>query len=223
MSDSLPLIVANLKANKTWNQISSWLDEVGPHSNSFSGTVIICPSPAFLASSNEKIKSVNFKIKLASQDISRFPEGAYTGELAASQIADFCQYTIIGHSERRQYFQENDQILTQKVQNAKEAGLEPIFCIQDSQTEIPEGIKIVAYEPVFAIGTGILDTPENARNVAKLVKQKGKFSVIYGGSVSNENTKEFIQKDIIDGVLVGTASLDPKSFIEIIKAAGSNY
>lgn len=220
MNDPLPLVVANLKANKTWDEMSAWLDRIGPKATDFAGTIIVCPSYPFLASARQKIESAKWHIQLGSQDISQFEQGAYTGEVAASQISGLCQYAIIGHSERRQNFKEDNQVLAQKVQNAQKANVTPIFCIQDSQTQIPQGCQIVVYEPIFAIGTGNPDTPENAQKVAREVKTKGNFTVIYGGSVSAENVQSYLLKEIIDGVLVGaTNSLDPQKFIQILKIA----
>ncbi len=220
MNDPLPLLVANLKANKTWEEMSFWLDQVAPIVEKFTGTVIVCPSSAFLASTHQKLQTQNSKLQTGGQDISRFEQGAYTGEVAASQIANLCQYAIIGHSERRQNFGETDEILTLKVQNAKSAGIEPIFCIQTEKDAIPEGVEIVAYEPTFAIGTGVPDSPENAKGLAEEIRQKDHFTVIYGGSVSAENVNLFLQKDVIDGVLVGaTNSLDSKNFIQILEKA----
>lgn len=216
MNDSLPLVIANLKANKTWEEISLWLDQVGQKSSSFHGTIVLCPSHPFITSAFQKIKSASWRIKLGSQDISKFEQGAYTGEVAASQIANLCHYSIIGHSERRQNFAEDDQVLATKVQNAKKSGLEPIFCIQGAETKIPDGVTIVAYEPIFAIGTGNPDTPTNARQVVQTVKQKGDRLVIYGGSVTKDNAKEYLSSGIIDGLLIGTSSLDPQSLIKII-------
>lgn len=219
MNNSLPLIVANLKANKTWDQMSQWLDLVGPRSNSFPGTVVVCPSYAFLASSSQKVKVANWKLKLGSQDLSHFEQGAYTGEVTASQIADLVEYSIVGHSERRQNFDEDEISLGKKVENAKKVGIEPIYCIQSPDDRIPSDINIVAYEPFFAIGTGNPDTPQNIQKIARKVKETNKVQVIYGGSVSAENVNVFLLKDLVDGVLVGaTNSLDPNKFIQILEA-----
>lgn len=219
MNDTPPFVIANLKANKTWDQVSTWLDVLGPKALSFPGTVLVCPSSPFLAAASQKIKSANWLLALGSQDISKFEQGAYTGEVAASQIADLCQYAIIGHSERRQNFAEGDKILAQKVENANKANLIPIFCVQDSETPIPGGVTIVVYEPIFAIGTGNPDTPQNAKAVSKKLKAKSKYTVLYGGSVTERNVKSFIEKDVIDGVLIGTASLDPHNFLKVIEDA----
>ena len=156
---------------------------------------------------------------MGAQDISRFEQGAYTGEVAASQLGAICQYAIIGHSERRQNFKETDQDLQSKVKNAKNANIEPIFCVQDENTKIPNGVKIVAYEPVFAIGTGNPDTPENAKSMSGKLKSLSEYVVIYGGSVTSANVKSFLEKDVLDGVLVGGASLDASEFIKILESA----
>jgi triosephosphate isomerase len=216
MSDVLPLAIANHKANLTWDQLNSWFDKVAPSAASFGGTVIVCPSSPFLSASFQKISQNNLKLKLGSQDISQFEQGAYTGEVAASQIANLVSYSIIGHSERRRYFKEGDQMLNQKCQNALKIGITPIYCIQEETTPIPEGVKIVAYEPVFAIGTGNPDSPQDVLSISKSLKTKGDYTVIYGGSVSAQNAQTFISKDIIDGILVSTNSLDPKNFIDIL-------
>ena len=220
MNEQTPLVVANLKANKTWDETSAWLDEVGPISKDFSGTIVLCPSAPFLASTHLSLITNHLSLKLGSQDISRFEQGAYTGEVAASQIASICQYTIIGHSERRQNFKENDEILFEKVKNTQKAGLEIIYCVQSENDEIPDDVKVVAYEPVFAIGTGNPDTPENAKTIAEKLKARGEYTILYGGSVNSENVKSYLSKGLIDGVLVGaTNSLDPEKFIGILKSA----
>ena len=220
MNESLPIVVANLKANKTWDEVASWIDDVAQTAVSFAGTIIFCPSHPFLAASFAKISQNGINLKLGAQDISRFNQGAYTGEVAASQIADLVKYAIIGHSERRQNFREDNQTLAQKVANAKLVDIEPVFCIGGAETPIPQNVSIVAYEPVFAIGTGNPDTSENVKKVASQIKTKGNFTVIYGGSVSAENIKLFLAKGVIDGVLVGaTNSLDLQKFTQILMAA----
>lgn len=218
MNNPLPLVVANLKANKTWDEISSWIDDVAKLAQNFSGTIIFCPSSPFLASSYQKISQNGINLKLGAQDISEFEQGAYTGEVAASQIADVVSFVLIGHSERRQNFKEDDGTLEKKVENAKNAKIEPIFCVQNENTPIPPKVEIVAYEPVFAIGTGNSDTPENVQTVAQKLKAKGQYAILYGGSVSGQNVKAFV-KDNVEGVLIGaTNSLDPQKFTGIISS-----
>lgn len=221
MNEPTPLVIANLKANKTWEEMSLWSDTVGKSESAknFAGTIVVCPSAPFLKSLQQKLGSDQLPFKLGSQDISKFDQGAFTGEVAASQLQKICQFTIIGHSERRQNFKEDDSTLTEKVTRTSEANLEPIYCVQGADTFIPAGVSMVAYEPVFAIGTGTPDTPTNAFAVAGEIKKIGDYIVIYGGSVTAGNVHSFLQKGTIDGVLVGTASLDPEGFIKVIENA----
>lgn len=217
MNENKPLLVANLKANCTWQQVKVWLELVAESAKNFKGTVIFCPSHPFLEAASQKIKSDNLSLTLGAQDVSQFEQGAYTGEVASSQISEIVKYTIIGHSERRENFNEDEISLEKKVQNAKSANITPIFCIQDAETEIPEGVQIVAYEPIFAIGTGNAETPENVKKVTEIIKTKGDYSLLYGGSVSAENVNTFLADGSTDGVLVGaTNSVDPQKFKAII-------
>lgn len=219
MSDRLPLVVANLKANLNLEDITSWLAAVGPHSKDFPGTIIFSPSYPFLAAAGQEIKKNNFNIKLASQDISKFTEGAHTGEVSASQIKDIVPYTLIGHSERRDSFRESEDDLTAKVENATDANIEPIFCVQGENTNIPQAVKIVAYEPVFAIGTNNPQDPTETVKVISKIKSRGDYLVLYGGSVSGDNAKSYVESASANGLLVGaTNSLDPQNFIAILKA-----
>jgi len=157
-------------------------------------------------------------IGLGAQDISSFEEGAYTGEVSAKQVKEFANFVIIGHSERRNNFGENDNILFKKFKLAKENGLIVIFCVQGKETKIPENADVIAYEPINAIGTGNPDTPENAENVAAYFKANFKVpAVLYGGSVTASDVNSFSQMPSIDGVLVGKASLDPEEFYAIIQ------
>lgn len=233
MNDTLPFVVANFKANQTWDDLDIWLETVGPSTPTFTGTIIVCPSAPFISEASRKIKSANWQIQLGIQDISRFEQGAFTGEVAASQIADQVSYAIIGHSERRHNFGEDDEILAAKVDNALKVGIIPIFCIEDSESSIPENVKIVAYEPAFAIGTGNPDTPKNAQAISQKLKArppstkaegfvgqaKGDFIVLYGGSVNEKNAKDFLNDRNLDGLLIGSASLDPDIFLDILKSA----
>lgn len=226
MNEHLPLIVANFKAHKNWEKVESWLEVVGKQASWFTGTIIVCPSAPFLAAAYQKLEassqgSAGWRIKLGSQDLSKFEQGAYTGEVAASQISDIVDYCLIGHSERRQNFAEDEKILTQKVQNAINAGINPIFCVQNADVTIPENVKIVAYEPVFAIGTGNPDTPDNAQAVSKKLKAEGNYTVLYGGSVSDTNIKSFLKGGIIDGALIATNCLDPQQFIKVLEVLKS--
>lgn len=219
-------IVANWKANKTESETIEWLEEFKKGMDRLASQwehkeVIVCPAYPALFAMREHIKKNELPIILGSQDISQFGRGAYTGEVPVALIYSYIRYCIIGHSERRTNFNENDEVLTRKVSMTVSANLLPIFCVQNQDTKVPEGVFLVAYEPVFAIGTGNPDTPENANKVAEEIKTKNKTVkyVLYGGSVNAENVGSFTNKSSIDGVLVGGASLDAKEFIEIIKNA----
>lgn len=217
------LIVANWKSNFSSVEANTWLEgfkieDLGLKNNE--KEIILCPPFMLLSSLKSYVVNHKSSIRVGAQDVSPFPKGAYTGEVAADQLKEFVSYVIIGHSERRKYFHEDDQMLANKVDLSLEAGLTPIFCVQDVNTIIPKGVKIVAYEPVFAIGTGEPDSPENAEDVARAIKETAKVTtVLYGGSVTEKNVYAYTSMEHIDGVLVGSGSLDVLSFSHIITSA----
>lgn len=219
-------IVANWKANKTQMEIEDWFKKFNTkykESNSNNLTnlrIIICPSFISLSLANKLIKNYSLPLLLGAQDVSSVSMGSYTGEVTAQMLKNIADYVIVGHSERRSRFKESDETLTNKVNKAMNEGIKPIYCIQDEKTLIPEGVSLIAYEPIFAIGSGRPDTVENTCNVITYVKQNAsKREVLYGGSVTKENVKSYLSSQIIDGALIGKASLDPDNFWEIINAA----
>ena len=212
-------IVANWKSNFTSLEANEWIQGFKNYDLRFTNEdVIICPPFVILPILKSYLLNHKSSIKLGAQNISPFDEGAYTGEVSAKQIKEFADYVIIGHSERRKNFLENDETLFKKVELANKYGLIPIFCVQDETTKIPRNVEIVAYEPVFAIGTGNPDNPESAEKIAKQIKENTQVLVVlYGGSVTSKNVKDFTQMPNIDGVLVGGASLDAQEFYKIIQ------
>lgn len=217
-------IIANWKSNKTIEEAEKWLHDFAEvlksdNSNIKNKEIIVCPSFTLLEHSRYCSANLKLPLKLGAQNISPFDRGAYTGEVFGSQIKEFAQYVIIGHSERRKNFSETNEMLAQKVLMAKKYNLTPIFCIQNEKTPVPQEIDVIAYEPPTAIGTGNPDTPENAEKVAGFIKEKNKdvTNVLYGGSVTSENVNSFTKMPNIDGVLVGGASLDLVEFSQIIK------
>lgn len=218
------LIVANLKSYKNENEAKNWLETFKKIKelklDSSQKEVIICPSFTQLFSFFSYFSSNNINVKLGAQNVSPFDEGAFTGEVNAKQIKDFASYVLIGHSERRTNFGENEVMLTKKVQMSLQYGLNPIFLVQGQEGIIPQQVNIVAYEPVSAIGTGNPDTPESADTVAGAIKAiRADLAVLYGGSVTSANVESFTAKTNIDGVLVGGASLDAEELLKIIQNA----
>ena len=229
-----PLIIAgNWKSNKTVAEAKEWLQhfkfQISPpkadqplagNNKLENKTITLCVPYTLLSVLKEEIKKLVLPVQPGAQDVSPYPEGAYTGEVSARQIKELADWVIIGHSERRKYFGETDELFKKKVEQAKTAGLKIIYCVPDAETVIPAGVDVVAYEPVWAIGTGKADTPENATGVITKIKaNSGVMTVIYGGSVTPENVKTFTAEPAIDGVLPGGASLNPIKFWNLISEA----
>lgn len=213
--------------------------------------IVLSPSFTSIRSLQTVISSDKLKIKLSSQNVSQFASGAYTGEVSASQLKKLeIDYAIVGHSERRTLFNEVDSEINIKVNKLIDSDIVPIFCFGESteerkngsyltfiENQINEGLKglrkdkvrklILAYEPIWAIGTGEVASLEDIVDVLDYVKniisKKPFFNndiikFIYGGSVSPDNAKSILNSRIVDGALVGGASLDATKFVDIIKA-----
>lgn len=211
--------VANWKANKNLDEALRWIDIFAKQLPEKNGAkIIICPPFQLLYSLAEKIKKLK-NIYLGAQDISAFNNGNFTGEVTAKMLKNLIQYSIIGHSERRKYFSETDKEIEKKVIQAKKNQIEPILCVRDEKDKIFPQVKIVAYEPVFAIGTGINESPEKVLFMKKRLNLKSNTIFLYGGSVNEVNIKKYLSTNEIDGFLIGAASLDPIRFSHIIKLA----
>ena len=219
-------IIGNWKCNKNKEDVKNWFlnlkDAKSLSAKKSTIEAIVCPVALHISLSKNLIEKYNLPVKLGAQDVSPFENGAYTGEISASQLKDFVDYTIIGHSERRKYFYEDDSLLEKKVKMAEKVGLKSIFCVQNENTPIPSGVSMIAYEPVFAIGTGKTDSPQNAdRVISEIKKRHPGRPVLYGGSIAPENILSFISKDTIDGVLIGASSLDAQKFTQMISLANT--
>lgn len=211
--------------------------------------LIICPTFTALKAVSDEIASSN--LRLGAQNMHWEKEGAFTGEISAPMLRDvFCQYVILGHSERRQYFGETDESVNKKVKAALAAQLKPIVCVGETlaqrdsgqveavvTAQVKNGLagltaeqaldSILAYEPVWAIGTGRNATPEQAQEVHALIRRTlagmfdsataARIRIQYGGSVKPANAAALMAQPDIDGALVGGASLDAKSFAEIVQ------
>jgi triosephosphate isomerase len=217
-------IIANWKSNKNISEALVWVDEVGPNIPKRENLkVVVCPTFVCLEEVKKNILVGGYPLIVGSQDLSPYPEGSYTGEECARILKDIVDVSILGHSERRQKFHETDETVAQKVKQAREFEIEPLVCVQNESTPVPENVNLVAYEPIFAIGTGNPDTPDNANKTAEIIRKKygENLVILYGGSVTSENAKAFLQQENISGLLIGGASLDAGEFIKIVEIAES--
>lgn len=215
-------IIANWKSNKTIAEALEWISQVGPElPRQENLRVVVCPTFSCLSEVKKAVTVGGFPLMVGSQDLSIFSQGPYTGEESASLLKDLVSISIIGHSERRQNFSETDEMVAKKVQQAMENSITPLVCVQGENNPVPEDCKLVAYEPIFAIGTGNPDTPENANIMAKTLREKksADLEVLYGGSVTHENIKSFLNQENLSGVLIGRASLDAGEFVRIVKGS----
>jgi triosephosphate isomerase len=235
------LVAGNFKANSV--DATSWLIEFERQVDiSSKGVVVVCPAFGELHDWQEALSGST--VALGSQDISAFPTGPHTGEVTGEMLKSFgVTYVIIGHSERRTEQLETNEIVAQKIAKAFEAEFVPIVCIGENLKQRKDGetkmvlekqLKdslvglsadqlmkvVVAYEPLWAIGTGEAATKENAEEAAAFIKETARVdTVLYGGSVKPENVATFIAQPNIDGVLVGGASLKGDEFGKLAKNA----
>lgn len=212
--------------------------------------LVVCPPYTLIPLTADKLSGTD--IGYGGQNLDVHPQGAYTGEISAAMLGDFgCRYVIVGHSERRALYAENDATVAEKFQAAGGAGLIPILCVGETLDEREAnrtekvvgrqldavlngaGVKalqnaIVAYEPVWAIGTGRTATAEQAQQVHHFIRERvaaadgviaQQLRILYGGSVKPDNAGELFAGEDIDGGLIGGASLDADSFLEICRAA----
>ena len=229
-------IVANWKSYKTKDEAISWLDEFKiDDSNLENKEIIVCPSFTLLPDMKKFILEKNLPIKLGTQTISPFEEGAYTGEISTRQAVELVTHSIVGHSERRRYFHETEEYVIKELTQIIKERITPILCISDMKqldyylmqgnVIVDNADKIIfVYEPPSAISGGGAYRPEDPetanKNAAEISNKIGKKVItLYGGSVNTENATELFSKEYIDGGLVGQASLDLKTFSQIIENA----
>lgn len=215
-------IIGNWKSHKTSDEAREWFGEIAkieevkhlPEDKK----VVLCPPFHLIPLVSALIQEYQLPFSLGAQNVSAYGTGAHTGEIAAEQLKEYASYVLIGHSERRQ-MGETDELVNEKAQKALQSGLIPVVCVQGKETPVPTGVTCIAYEPIFAIGTGNADTPEDAEDVLRFFKEKGMTTCIYGGSVNPNNVASFTSQPSVDGVLPGTDSLDPIKFAAIITEA----
>ncbi len=254
MTTRKKIIAGNWKMNKTSADgvtlVQDIVSTVGKQSDV---DVIVCPPFTAIEAAGKALEGSN--VKLGAQTMHHEPSGAFTGEVSAPMLrAIFVTHVILGHSERRAYFGETDEIVNRKVLAALKNQLRPIFCVGETlaeresgstlkvvQTQVERGLEgvskdlaatvVVAYEPVWAIGTGKVATTEQAQEVhafirGLLVKLFGepvaqKVRILYGGSMKPANAPELLAQKDIDGGLIGGASLEARSFVELVNAAAA--
>ncbi len=249
------LVVANWKMNGSLASNEAWIKEYATLTKSQDVEVAVCAPFVYLPQMRTQINEVTLPIALGAENCSAYTVGAYTGEVSCSMLSDIgCQWVIVGHSERRQLFGETDQDVAQKVKLAMEAGLKPIVCVGETLEEQEAGNTVdvvcrqlnavldavgvsalaengaIAYEPVWAIGTGKTATPQQAELVHAVLRDSvesrdsvagKKIRILYGGSVKPSNASDLFACNDIDGGLIGGAALNPREFHAIVCAAQS--
>jgi triosephosphate isomerase len=246
----IPIIAGNWKMHKTASQAKALASAIVQEARDVPQVqTVLCPPFTALSAVSEEVRGS--KVELGAQNCHFEAQGAYTGEVSPEFLLDLgCRYVIIGHSERRQYFKEDDQLLNKKLKKAMAVGLVPIFCIGETLDErkkeqtfdvlrkqVTNGLSgigldaparfVVAYEPVWAIGTGMTATPDQAQEAHRYIRDllaglwgsdaAGEIRIQYGGSVKPDNAAQLMSQPDIDGALVGGASLDASSFMKIVK------
>lgn len=247
-----PLVAGNWKLNKTATEAHRLVSDLIPRLRTIQGVEkLLCPPFTALMAVSRLIKDND--IRLGAQNMHWEEKGAFTGEISAAMLAEFCQYVILGHSERRKYFGETNETVNRKLRAALSGGLVPLVCVGETLDENQAGMAagvvslqvrealhgldisgpsqlVIAYEPVWAIGTGRAATGEGANTIVRNVIRptlagmlgdalaQG-IRVLYGGSVDANNAAEFFGQPEIDGALVGGASLDAEVFARITESA----
>lgn len=243
-----PIVIANWKLNGNCSFVEELLEGIteqwqGVHQ----AEVVVCPAHVHLSLAGQDFLS-HSNIALGAQDCSQFEEGAYTGDVSAEMLQDLgCQYVIVGHSERRRFHCETDSQVARKFSLAHQSMMTPILCVGETQEQREQGktlevIKqqvgavldfcgadklarcVVAYEPLWAVGTGVTATPDQAQEVHAFIRgllgaAGHTVRVVYGGSVKPDNAEALFEEPDIDGALVGGAALKADDFIEICRAA----
>ncbi len=241
------IVIGNWKLHGSQSIVSRLLHElvrgwVGVHK----AEVVVCPAFAHLSQAYTEL--IRSNIALGAQDVSRFASGAYTGDVSAEMLHDLgCRYVIVGHSERRRYHAESDEEVARKFEAAQSARLVPVLCVGESSDARQRGEAlqvigrqiravidycgpgslsraVVAYEPLWAVGSGVHATPEQAAEVHQFIRRElgaagGMTRIVYGGSVNPVNAQDFFSEPDIDGVLVGAAALVARDFLQICRAA----
>jgi triosephosphate isomerase (TIM) len=220
-------IVANWKANKTLTEVASWADAASSSLMQRSAlqkaitlnqvTLVVCPSFPFLIPLAGMLDAAFFAV--GSQSISSVENGAATGEVTGAMLAGVATYSIVGHSERRSQFAEDDASMAKRIAHANTHQILPILCVRDTNDTIYTDAAIVAFEPVSAIGSGKNMAAAEVIQIKSELSISAEMPFLYGGSVTRDNASEYLQMEGIDGLLIGSASMDPLHFLDIAEKA----
>jgi triosephosphate isomerase len=205
------------KPNKNLSEVHGWLASfTGQNLDVFRNHVeiIIAPPYPFISIIKEKLHAYPW-IKLASQDISPFGSGSYTGAVSAHNLDGLVSYSLVGHSERRRYFHESNEKIGRKTELALTSNIEPILCVRNVEDYLGDPSNFVAYEPQEAIGSGHNESTENVLKIRQQLNLPTKTKFIYGGSVNGTNARDYLKHSEIDGLLPGKASLHADEFYSI--------
>jgi triosephosphate isomerase len=247
----IPLIVGNWKMNKTVAEAEALIASLLPRVSTADGVDVgVCVPFTDLQAVVDSTRGS--RVEVYAQNMHQAPSGAFTGEVSAPMLVELDVHgVVLGHSERRQLFAETDRALAEKVPAALDAGLKPILCVGETEEEreagdterklrhqVQEGLEkvatdrlgdvVIAYEPIWAIGTGLVATPEQAQEAIAFVRalvadrdrqQAERARILYGGSVKPDNAVELLALPDVDGALVGGASLEVDDFVAIVEAA----
>ena len=243
------IIAGNWKMNKTATEAAELIDALIPAVKDAGCEVVICVPFTDLVTAVAKTKGTN--IHVGAENVHFEKSGAFTGEISADMLTDLgVEYVVVGHSERRQYFAETDETVNKRAKAALAGGLKPIICVGESLTQREQGVTeelirmqvkialngvtadelknvVIAYEPIWAIGTGKTATPEQAQAVHAVLRAQlkaatdkaGRVRILYGGSMNAANAAELLAQPDIDGGLIGGAALKAADFLKIVAAA----
>ncbi|OGK25540.1 hypothetical protein A3C28_01640 [Candidatus Roizmanbacteria bacterium RIFCSPHIGHO2_02_FULL_39_9] len=220
--------IANWKARKNLKEGYDWFEAFSARINSNQNLnttlhngevkIIVCPPHPLISPLKEKFGD-RLPIYFGAQDVSQFEEGSYTGEVTAKSLEGLVNYVIVGHSERRRYLNETNEMIINKIIQAKKYNIEPILCVRNQEDLPLKNVDIISYEPVQAIGTGKNEDPKDILGMKKRLQIPRSTVFFYGGSVNKTTILDYLKTDEINGFLIGTASNDPLDFYNIVSTA----
>lgn len=222
--------VANWKARKNLEEAYDWFEAFSARVNSNHNLItllrdgkikiIVCPPYPLIFPLKKKFEE-KLPISFGAQDLSQFEGGSYTGEVPAKSLEGLVSYVIVGHSERRRYLNETNEMITHKIEQAQKINIEPILCVRSHEDLPAKNVNIISYEPVQAIGTGKNEDLKDILEMKESLHVPQSTIFFYGGSVNKTTVLNYLKTDEINGFLIGTASNDPLDFYNIVSISQS--